>query len=122
VCHKKGTTAAQKRRSSSPEFKRKKKNASLMHHYGITVHDYEAMVDAQANLCAVCGQPETRVDSRTGKVFSLSVDHDHRTGAVRQLLCKRCNAALGHVDDDPAILDALKLYLERHGNQRENQL
>jgi Recombination endonuclease VII len=45
--------------------------------------------------------------------FTWSIDHCHRTGSVRGLLCASCNSALGMVKDDPTILAALIEYLKR---------
>jgi hypothetical protein len=50
--------------------------------------DYEALLAAQGGVCALCGKPP--------KTRRLSVDHDHKTGTVRGLLCFRCNRALPH--------------------------
>jgi hypothetical protein len=55
----------------------------LRRRYGITPDDYDAMADAQGGVCAICGLPP-----RKG---TLDVDHDHATGRVRGLLCRRCN-------------------------------
>jgi hypothetical protein len=43
------------------------------------------------------------------------VDHDHKTGKVRGILCHKCNIALGLIGDDPARARALANYLEREG-------
>lgn len=82
--------------------------------YGLTLVQVEAMAEEQGGLCAVCCQPETKTDPRTGKVRRLSVDHNHRTGQPRQLLCLRCNQALGLVDDDQQLLERMVAYLDRH--------
>lgn len=80
--------------------------------YGITSEEYDRLFVEQGGLCAVCRQPETARD-RLGRVRArLSVDHNHKTGAVRGLLCHHCNAALGHVNDDIELLRALMAYLE----------
>lgn len=55
-------------------------------------------------VCEVCGRPPGQ--------RRLHFDHDHTTGLFRGWLCSGCNIALGHVQDDPAILRALVLYLE----------
>lgn len=67
----------------------------------------------QGGVCAICEMPETRV--LFGKTVSLAVDHCHRSGIVRQLLCTRCNLLLGNVDDDQALLEAAANYLVKHG-------
>lgn len=53
---------------------------------GVTDEGYEALLEAQGGGCAICGN--------TPKTRRLSVDHNHRTGRVRGLLCYRCNRAL----------------------------
>ncbi len=52
----------------------------------------------------------------------LAIDHDHKTGQVRSLLCKKCNGVLGLVDDDPALLRAAADYIERHRKLHESTL
>lgn len=81
--------------------------------YGITEADYAAMLASQGGVCAICRQPESRKHPE-GVVWVLSVDHDHRTGAIRNLLCGNCNALLGHADDDIALLETCIAYLKRH--------
>lgn len=65
------------------------------------------MLAEQSGLCAVCYGPAV------GKSDKLSVDHDHATGRVRGLLCHHCNAALGHLMDDPNLLRKAAIYLEK---------
>ena len=65
----------------------------LKRKFGITPEDYERRLAQQGGGCAVCGRAP-----KPGK--SLHVDHDHETGYVRGLLCFKCNAALGQLDDD----------------------
>lgn len=77
------------------------RRSNLKSSYGITVEQYEALADAQGRACAIC---------RKGK--KLLVDHDHATGAVRGLLCLKCNSALGSLGDDVAGLRRALAYLE----------
>ena len=81
--------------------------------YGLTEQDYSVMLKAQGGLCAICGRKETAL--RSGKQIPLSVDHDHKTNQVRELLCIRCNALLGTVNDDSALLLKAIAYLRKHG-------
>lgn len=92
----------------------RKKN--LRRKYGITLEDYQEMWDAQKGLCAICNSPETWVDPRTGRIAWLSVDHDHRSEKVRELLCKSCNTGLARFLDSPETLRAAAVYLEKHAN------
>ena len=63
--------------------------------YGITEEEYRVMFQQQLGMCAWCHHPETT--RRQGKIINLAVDHDHSTGKIRGLLCRKCNIALaGH--------------------------
>lgn len=88
--------------------------------FGITPEQYWEMHAAQGGVCAICGQPETRV--RNGRVCDLVVDHDHTTGAIRQLLCSKCNTGIGWFRDDPELLRVAALYVQNHKSiqQRES--
>lgn len=77
--------------------------------YGMTIEQYEAMLEAQDGRCAICGNGA----DKSGKNV-LYVDHCHDSGAIRELLCSRCNFAIGQADDRPEILEAMAGYLRRH--------
>ena len=65
--------------------------------YGISVEDYEQMLEEQNGGCYICGKkPE-------GK-RALDIDHDHTTGKVRGLLCSSHNRALGLLNDDISLM------------------
>lgn len=74
--------------------------------YGIDKTIYQAMLDQQGGVCAICKQPEYKIGKRY-----LSVDHSHDTGLVRGLLCDSCNNLLGRANDDPKILRSAIEYL-----------
>lgn len=74
----------------------------------MSLEEYNEMLKKQNFVCAVCTLPET--DSNQHNVMSLSVDHDHKTGQIRGLLCHRCNRALGLLNDDPIRVQALANY------------
>lgn len=63
--------------------------------YGLTPEDYDALVEKQNGLCAICGEPPSTTNRNHAR---LKVDHDHKTGEVRGLLCNRCNLLLGWLD------------------------
>ncbi len=89
------------------------KDTALRRIYGLTLAQYNAMLDAQGGVCKSCGKPETAIDKRDGKLLYLAVDHCHRTGVIRGLLCRGCNAALGQLQEDPERMRALAAYIER---------
>lgn len=86
----------------------------LMSKYGITTAQYAALEDAQGGVCAICKGDETRTNWRSSKSDALCVDHDHKTGKVRGLLCDNCNRALGLFRDDPVLLGRAVAFMERH--------
>ena len=73
--------------------------ASQRYRYGLT----EAEMDLLEKTCAICGSEE-----------SLSIDHCHTSGAVRNTLCRQCNSGLGMFKDDPALLRQALAYLDSH--------
>lgn len=81
-------------------------DARLRYVYGIDLKTYGQMYDAQGGACAIC-----RAVHPVGK---LCVDHNHETGAVRGLLCRQCNSAIGFMNDDPAVVSAAASYLTQH--------
>ena len=96
--------------SSTPNGKRVKRGGILRRRYGLTEEGYNMMFAAQKGVCLICERPETR-QHKGGKLFDLSVDHDHATGAHRALLCSACNVGLGSFRDDAALLRAAARYL-----------
>lgn len=93
------------------------KNTELKKMYGITLDEYNRMSAAQWHRCAICEQQETRVD-KAGAVRFMPVDHCHKTGKIRALLCTSCNTALGGFKDDPSLLRKAAEYIEKHLAQR----
>lgn len=81
----------------------------LRRKYGISIADYEAMLEAQGGGCAICSGTSA---GRKGH-NRMHVDHDHDTGQVRGLLCHHCNTALGLVKDNADTLRRMADYLER---------
>jgi hypothetical protein len=77
--------------------------------------NYDNLFLRQKGLCAICKQPETFVDKRTGKVIDLAVDHCHETGKVRGLLCRQHNFGLGFFKDNPNLLNVAANYLTENG-------
>jgi hypothetical protein len=81
--------------------------------FGINIEQYQKMFDEQNGCCAVCGETETEIHPRSGRLRRLAVDHCHKTGKVRGLLCNNCNRAIGLLKDDPTVLRSAINYLEK---------
>lgn len=81
--------------------------------YGITADEYWAIYRAQGGVCYICQRAKGKDEEGRGRGKMLSVDHNHKTGEVRGLLCGPCNRdVLGHLRDDPAALRRGAEYLE----------
>ena len=73
--------------------------------FGLTEAEYYNMAEDHKHVCAICHRSEDTL---------LSVDHCHTTGKIRGLLCKKCNLAIGHFDDQIDRLKSAIEYLEKH--------
>lgn len=92
-----------------PEVRKRKIELHRIKTYGILPEEYNAMLEAQEGVCAICKQPET--SERRGIVKTLALDHDHATNRRRGLLTQDCNTALGLLNDDPVLLMSAIEYL-----------
>jgi len=79
-------------RKNNPD---KVRNMHLKQNYGITLEEYNKILESQGFCCGLCGKAADKV---------LHVDHCHKTGKVRGLLCHSCNTSLGKFNEDPALL------------------
>lgn len=86
------------------------RDRSLRRLYGISTEDVNGMLAAQDGRCAICGSEADRAAIAKMKQ-SLHVDHDHKTGAVRGLLCFSCNMGIGKFKDDPELLVKAVAYM-----------
>lgn len=97
-----------KKRRASEKGSRSIRESKLKDKYGITLDEYEKLLfDKQNGVCAICKQPETKRHI-TGAVYRLSVDHNHKNGLIRGLLCKRCNIILGQLEVDDKGIELLQ--------------
>jgi len=87
-------------------------NTKLQARFGITADQYNARLREQGGKCLVCSATSSCMGHK------LAVDHDHKTGTIRGLLCKSCNIAIGNMHDDPQRLRNAASYLEKF-NTRE---
>jgi len=91
------------RRTYSKENLSRTRNLHLNRRYGISSNEYDKMVRNVGGKCEICGIIPSR----------LHIDHNHRTGAIRGLLCRPCNHALGGFQDSEEILRFAIMYLSR---------
>lgn len=87
-------------------FKAAYRKHSLRTKYGITVEEYDAMYISQSGKCAIC---KTYRDK-----WALYVDHNHKTGKVRALLCNNCNSGIGFFSENQDLLRQAIEYLDVH--------
>jgi hypothetical protein len=99
---------ASRRKYDTPERTRA---TNLQRNYGITVAEYDAMVVAQADGCAICGAKPTGAGKNQRR---LHVDHDHETKQVRGLLCHSCNIAIASFERVVNFAERVNLYLARY--------
>ncbi len=101
-------------KKSHAKYVKQRRVADVARIYGLTSDELLAMREAQGNLCAICGEPETRVTAK-GLAIALSVDHSHATGKIRGLLCHRCNLIVASLEGaSRAIVSDAYDYLARY--------
>lgn len=93
---------------SDPVRKMKYRNLDLQKRFGISQLEYEQMFEAQDGVCAIC----KKFRLNKGKKY-MAVDHCHKTGKVRGILCHFCNRAIGLFDDDQKLLTQAIEYLAK---------
>ena len=103
--------AYRRARRLEPEVKRRERAGHLKRKYGITIEQYDDMLDTQGGGCAICKRPPRDIP--------LHVDHDHETGAVRGLLCFPCNNALADFRENRQLLLEAVGYLMAHTDVEE---
>lgn len=90
--------------------------------FGLTTDQYESVLVKQGGLCAICQKPEKIIDPRTGSLRRLAVDHCHKTGTLRGLLCTSCNHGIGKLCDDSTIIRRAADYIDRYAAAPETEL
>jgi len=116
TCH---IETTKKYRQKNPEIYRKaslkhwhnlddsKKHERWIKRYGLNANEYKKMFEDQNGLCKICFKECISNQS-------LSVDHCHATGKVRGLLCKKCNTALGMLEDNISYFENAIIYLKNY--------
>lgn len=91
------------RLEKATQYKVSMRRCNLRSEYGISLEDYNILKKNQKGRCAICNKKYSK---------TLLVDHDHKTGRVRGLLCRKCNTGLGQFCDNPKLLWQACLYME----------
>lgn len=81
----------------------------LKTNHGITEEQFVEMLLVQGGKCAICGDASPK---KTGKSAPFVVDHEHKTGKIRGILCNLCNMGIGLLRDNPEIARLAAFYLE----------
>lgn len=76
--------------------------------YGISIETYREL--AKRTVCDICGEPEISKDSK-GNIKRLAIDHCHKTGKVRGMLCQKCNQAIGLLQENVSVFEKIIIYL-----------
>ena len=98
-----------------PDYERNHKCSTCRHNlrrYGLTVPARNAMLVGQDNKCAICDNPTSFEGEFNNKGSAAVVDHCHKTGKVRGILCGHCNMGLGKFKDSISSLAAAIRYLD----------
>ena len=110
VQREKDNAAQQARRKANPEkakeSSRKAEQTRRLKRYGLTRDEYTALLSSQEHRCAIC-EAELHNNRLT------HVDHCHKTGKVRGILCHHCNLLLGNARDSLTVLSSAYSYLEK---------
>lgn len=91
---------------------KKRHDTEFRQKFGIGVYQYECLLEQQCGVCYICGQPDFR---------NLAVDHNHKTGKVRRLLCTNCNTGLGKFKDNSDLLRKAAQYVDQEFDLPEDK-
>lgn len=103
----------EKARKYAREYHKKnphRQRIRILAQYGLTEEGYDELLKNQNGACAICGKGRNEMKSH------LVVDHDHKTGKVRGLLCVQCNTSLGNLKDQTDLLKKAAEYLDSFNN------
>lgn len=96
-----------RKRNATPKGRLATRKANLKSSFGMSKAQFDTKWREQGRVCAICGIKRKRNER------AFAVDHDHRTDAIRGLLCHNCNRALGLAGDDIELLKAAAAYLRK---------
>jgi Recombination endonuclease VII len=116
IAHREEINERKRRLPTDPESRAEvlagRRRSALRSRYGISLEEYERLLASQNGACAICEEKFEQTPC---------VDHCHKTGKVRGLLCLKCNTGLGCYDDDPARMLAATIYLAAARARNKNR-
>lgn len=98
-----------KKRKNAHRYKDYNRNYMLKQRYGITMEDFNNIFKAQNQSCKICGSEKS--DGR-----NFVVDHSHKTGKIRGILCNLCNIVLGSLREDLELIKKIEIYLSKESH------
>lgn len=101
------------RNKNKNKEKNSKRKYRLRHTYGLSTLEYDLMLKDQKGVCLICKEIEYGGNQHESNK-NLAVDHCHKTGKVRGLLCTNCNSALGKFKEDIEVMKRAIDYLTKH--------
>lgn len=94
------------------EWYKKNKHYVRKHHlknsYNVTIEEYNTLFEKQNGCCAICGKHQSEF------ILPLFVEHCHKTGKVRGLMCNKCNVGIGCFEDNPIIINNALKYINKN--------
>lgn len=100
------------REANKERFAEVSRRKALKFKYGISLEEYEAILEKQGHSCAICKTKENGVPGKR-RSWNWSVDHCHASGRIRGLLCNQCNRGLGMLGDTVESLQKALDYLKK---------
>lgn len=87
-------------------YQRVKRKAHVKAKYGVSLEWIDEQLEQQDNKCTLC-------DTQLHKGKNIAIDHCHKTGIVRGIICRPCNSAMGMFNDNPALIERAIEYLKK---------
>jgi hypothetical protein len=103
------------RKDNPVKTKQYRRTSNLRHFYGMSNKEYNLKYEQQNGCCAICDKHQSEIN------LALAVDHDHRDGTIRDLLCNNCNLGIGNFQDNPDLMMKAIKYLEHHKERRRER-
>ena len=101
------TKSEQSKNTTTKSGKKEKiRESNLKQRYNLSIEEYENLLRSQNGQCKICKATKNKSNRR------LSVDHCHKSGKIRGLLCNHCNVAIGMLKDNPELLKQAISYLK----------